>query len=51
MTDRTYVCTQCGTIIDRDLNAAINFDTIGRAHPEPTDACGLDGSVVADSPS
>ena len=23
--DRTYVCSECGTVIDRDLNAAINL--------------------------
>ncbi len=32
-------------ITDRDLNAAINLNKVGRAHPEPTDACGHDGSV------
>ncbi len=45
LTDRTYVCTQCGMVKDRDRNAADNLDMVGRAHPEPTDACGLDGSV------
>ena len=45
MTDRTYVCQRYGRIIDRDLNAAINVNTVGRAHSEPTDACGHDGSV------
>ncbi len=30
---------------DRDLNAAENLNMVGRAHPEPTNACGLDGSV------
>ena len=39
------MCPSCGFEIDRDLNASINLDKVGRAHPEPTDACGLDGSV------
>lgn len=26
--DRTYICPECGTIIDRDLNAAINLSKI-----------------------
>ena len=26
--DRVYRCPQCGTIIDRDLNAAINLSRI-----------------------
>lgn len=25
LSDRTYVCKECGTVIDRDLNAAINL--------------------------
>lgn len=25
LSDRTYICPECGTIIDRDLNAAINL--------------------------
>ncbi len=45
LTDRTYLCKRCGMVKDRDLNAAINLNKVGRAHPEPTDACGHDGSV------
>ncbi len=45
LTDRTSVCTQCGMVKDRDVNAAMNREKVGRAHPEPTDACGHDGSV------
>jgi len=45
LADRTYICETCDLIIDRDLNAAINLDKVGRAHPKPTDACGHDGSV------
>ena len=26
LADRTYVCPECGLVIDRDLNAAINLD-------------------------
>ena len=40
-----YVCETCGMVIDRDFNAAINLEKVGRAHPEPKDACGHDGSV------
>jgi len=32
-------------IKDRDLHAAENLNKVGRAHSEPTDACGLGGSV------
>ena len=45
LTDRTYICEKCGMIKDRDLNAAINLNKVGRAHPKPTDACGHDGSA------
>jgi len=45
LTDRTYVCKRCRMVNDRDLNAAINLNKVGRAHPEPKDACGYDGSV------
>ncbi len=27
--DRTYVCSHCGSVIDRDLNASINLKKIG----------------------
>ena len=36
---------------DRDLNAAINVEQVGRAHPEPTDACGHDGSASTEATS
>ena len=29
LSDRTYVCSECGTVIDRDLNAAINLANYG----------------------
>jgi putative transposase len=29
LADRTYVCEQCGLMIDRDLNAAINLARLG----------------------
>ncbi len=45
LADRTYVCETCGMVKVRDLNAAINLDKVGKAQPEPTDACGHDGSV------
>jgi len=47
LSDRTFVCVNCGLIIDRDLNAAINL-----ANYSPTqkvcgsEACGEGSSVV-----
>ena len=37
--ERVYVCDQCGLVIDRDHNAAINIDVAGSA-PETLNACG-----------
>lgn len=37
--ERTYICDQCGLVIDRDLNAAINLDVAGSA-PETLNARG-----------
>ncbi|OQC43557.1 MAG: putative transposase [Bacteroidetes bacterium ADurb.Bin028] len=31
LSDRTYICDDCGTSIDRDLNASINIKTFGAA--------------------
>ena len=37
LSDRVYNCCNCGTIIDRDINAAINIDRAGTAR---INACG-----------
>ncbi len=42
LTDRTYLCQQCGMVKDRDLNAAQNLHRAGLARIY---ACGHDGSV------
>ncbi|MCP4397682.1 MAG: transposase [bacterium] len=39
LTDRTYICHRCGMVNDRELNAAITLNTVGRTHPEPTNTC------------
>jgi putative transposase len=44
LTNRTYICQQCGMIADRDLNAAKNLYRAGLARIY---ACGHDGSVSA----
>lgn len=36
LSDRTWVCLQCGTIHDRDENAAINLKRFGQNHQEVT---------------
>ena len=36
LSQRTYVCGECGYTIDRDLNASINLAKLGRVPPEVT---------------
>jgi len=40
LSERTYVCTECGLIIDRDLNAAINLASY-KVDSEPANGGGL----------
>ena len=41
LSERTFVCPECGTVLDRDLNAAINIMVAGSA-PETLNARGAD---------
>ena len=45
LADRVYVCSECGTRIDRDLNAARNLAALG----EPTNGRGLPGELGCDN--
>ena len=53
--DRVYECPDCGTVIDMDLNAAINrskqVNIIGRATPElkPVELTALKESFIRNS--
>ena len=48
LSERTYTCEDCGLVMDRDLNAAINIKVAGSA-PETLNAHG--GTVRHNSPS
>ena len=39
--ERTYHCSECGTSIDRDVNAAVNLRDVAVGHTETKNACGV----------
>ena len=41
LSERTYHCSECGTSIDRDVNAAINLRDVAVGHTETENACGV----------
>jgi putative transposase len=47
LSDRVYVCTECGLEMNRDLNAACNL--VAASWTETENACGEDVRLVADS--
>jgi putative transposase len=40
LADRTFRCEQCGQVLDRDLNAAINLSKLAGSSSERQNACG-----------
>lgn len=40
LADRTFRCEQCGYVLDRDLNAAINLKNLAGSSSERLNACG-----------
>ncbi len=40
LADRTFHCQQCGLVMDRDLNAAINLARLAGSSPDTQNACG-----------
>ncbi|HVB59907.1 MAG TPA: RNA-guided endonuclease TnpB family protein [Ktedonobacteraceae bacterium] len=46
LSERTFICEECGTVLDRDLNAAINLrnEAVCTASSAGTYACGAGGS-------
>jgi len=40
LSERTYVCTACGLVLDRDVNAAANLLKLAASGAESQNACG-----------
>jgi len=40
LSERTYVCEDCGMVLDRDLNAAINVRSVAMSSIDTLNACG-----------
>ena len=40
LAERTYICTECGIVIDRDVNAAVNLRDLAASGAESMNACG-----------
>ena len=47
LSEREYECEQCGLVIDRDLNAALNLVAVSL--PETENACGEEVRLLTDS--
>jgi putative transposase len=44
LSDRIFQCDQCGLVLDRDLNAAINLEKLAGSDSDSLNACGADGA-------
>jgi putative transposase len=50
LSDRTFHCQQCGLVMDRDLNAAINVSTLAGSSSESLNACGAESAGTVRKP-
>jgi putative transposase len=44
LADRTYSCEQCGLVLDRDLNAALNLAQLAGSCSDSLNACGAESA-------
>jgi putative transposase len=44
LSERTFVCEECGNVLDRDLNAAINIKNVAGSSLDTRNACGESSS-------
>jgi putative transposase len=50
LADRTFQCEQCGLVLDRDLNAAINLAKLAGSSSDSRNACGVAGAGAGSGP-
>jgi putative transposase len=50
LSDRTFHCEQCGLVLDRDLNAAINLKQLAGSSSDSQNACGVASSGTKRKP-
>ncbi|HVB21567.1 MAG TPA: zinc ribbon domain-containing protein [Ktedonobacteraceae bacterium] len=42
--ERIFICEECGNVLDRDLNAAVNIRNVAVSFIDTQNACGEDGA-------
>jgi putative transposase len=47
---RTFHCEQCGLVLDRDLNAAMNLEQLAGSSSDSRNACGVAGAGARSGP-
>lgn len=47
--ERTFICEDCGMVIDRDLNAAINLRSVAVSSIDTINACGVGSSGILET--
>jgi putative transposase len=50
LADRTYSCEQCGLVLDRDLNAAMNLEKLAGSSSDSRNACGEESAGAKHKP-
>jgi putative transposase len=50
LSNRTFHCQQCGLVLDRDLNAALNLAKLAESSSDTQNACGAAGSGTTRKP-
>jgi putative transposase len=50
LSDRTFHCEQCGLVLDRDLNAAMNLAPLAGSSSASQNACGVAGAGARSGP-